>query len=212
VHCCRSYVIGKWMSSIAWRTGNWHVSDDSFVCVEIFLLLKIPLRKKSNIWGNWRFEGRGDQLFISFPVLMITESDLYFRTIQNLMVWNVSWAITGFAFNHFWRIIILWDKTLCSPLKVNWRLGGKYRLHLQGRRINEARKIVKAHDLLTTFFRPCFFLGLFLDPNDGSEMFLRNVAWLSTDYTAFYSLWEPQILQSFLGFIYASLRVYLKSL
>jgi hypothetical protein len=25
-------------------------------------------------------------------------------------------------------------------------------------------------------------LGLFFDPEDGSDMFLRNVGWLSTDY------------------------------
>jgi hypothetical protein len=28
--------------------------------------------------------------------------------------------------------------------------------------------------------------GLFFDPEDGSDMFIRNVGWLSTDYTALY--------------------------
>jgi hypothetical protein len=28
---------------------------------------------------------------------------------------------------------IFWDITTCSPLKDNWRFGGTYRLHLQGR-------------------------------------------------------------------------------
>jgi hypothetical protein len=34
---------------------------------------------------------------------------------------------------------IFWDITPCSPLSVNRRFGGTYRLHLQGRRIRRAR-------------------------------------------------------------------------
>jgi hypothetical protein len=39
---------------------------------------------------------------------------------------------------------------------------------------------------------------LFFDPEDEGDMFLRNVSWLSTDYTALLPrpLWEPQILKS----------------
>jgi hypothetical protein len=33
-------------------------------------------------------------------------------------------------------------------------------------------------------FHAGFLLGLFLDPEDGGDMFLRNVGWLSSDYTA----------------------------
>jgi hypothetical protein len=39
---------------------------------------------------------------------------------------------------------IFWDIMLCSPLKVNWRLGGTCRLHLQGQRINQARNQCEA--------------------------------------------------------------------
>jgi hypothetical protein len=34
---------------------------------------------------------------------------------------------------------IFWDITPCSPLKVNQRFGGTYRLYLQGRRISRAK-------------------------------------------------------------------------
>jgi hypothetical protein len=34
---------------------------------------------------------------------------------------------------------ICWDITLCSPLRVNGRFAGTYRLHLQGWKINRAR-------------------------------------------------------------------------
>jgi hypothetical protein len=37
-----------------------------------------------------------------------------------------------------------------------------------------------------TCFLAGFLLGLFLDPENGSDMFLRNVAWLSMDYTTLY--------------------------
>jgi hypothetical protein len=32
---------------------------------------------------------------------------------------------------------------------------------------------------------PCTLLGLF-DPGDGGNVFLQNIGWLSTDYTALY--------------------------
>jgi hypothetical protein len=56
---------------------------------------------------------------------------------------------------------------------------------------------------LATCIHAGFLLGLFLDPKNG-DIFLRNVGWLSTDYTVLYPrrqrsslppLWEPQFLQ-----------------
>jgi hypothetical protein len=41
--------------------------------------------------------------------------------------------------------------------------------------------------LLATCFHPGFLLGLFFDLEDGGDMFLRNIGWHSTDYTASYS-------------------------
>jgi hypothetical protein len=31
-----------------------------------------------------------------------------------------------------------------------------------------------------------FFFGFFIDPEDGSDMFLRNVGWLPAEYKALY--------------------------
>jgi hypothetical protein len=55
-------------------------------------------------------------------------------------------------------IIVFWDITPCSPLKVNRRFGGTYRLHLQGRA------------LLATCFHAGFLLGIFFDPEDGDDV------------------------------------------
>jgi hypothetical protein len=65
---------------------------------------------------------------------------------------------------------IFWDITPCSLVKVNRRFGGTYRLHLQGR-ISRARY---QRILLASCFHAGVLLGLF-DPEDGGDMFLRNV-------------------------------------
>jgi hypothetical protein len=70
---------------------------------------------------------------------------------------------------------------LSSSLKVNWHFRGTC-LHLQGRRISQARN---QHED-TYLPHAGFLLGLFVDPEDGSNMFLQNICWLSVDYTALY--------------------------
>jgi hypothetical protein len=76
---------------------------------------------------------------------------------------------------NFVKSTIFWDITPCSPLKVNRRFGGTYRLHLESQIA-----------LLATCFHDSLLLGLFLDPEEEGDMFLRNVDWLSADYTALY--------------------------
>jgi hypothetical protein len=78
---------------------------------------------------------------------------------------------------------ILWDVALCNPLKFNRRFGGTYHFHLQFRRISQTRN---QGALLATCFHAGFFFGLFFDLEDEADMFLRNVGWLSADYTTLY--------------------------
>jgi hypothetical protein len=40
--------------------------------------------------------------------------------------------------------------------------------------------------MFATCFHAGFLLGLLVDPDDGGDVFLRNVGWLSTGYIAFY--------------------------
>jgi hypothetical protein len=46
---------------------------------------------------------------------------------------------------------VFWDITLCSPLKVNRCFVGIYCLHLQGRRVRQARKQCEAGSKLSLF-------------------------------------------------------------
>jgi hypothetical protein len=88
---------------------------------------------------------------------------------------------------------IFWDVTLCTLLKVNWRFGGTCCLHLQDQRISQARNWREAGSKH----------GLFFGPEDGCDMFLRNVSWLSTAWMALYpgtyNCWSFNICVTFVS-------------
>jgi hypothetical protein len=71
------------------------------------------------------------------------------------------------------------DMTPCGPLKFNRRFRGTYHLPHQGRRISRARNRRESKWQAE--------LGLFFDPEDGGDTFLRIVGWFSMDHTALYS-------------------------
>jgi hypothetical protein len=70
---------------------------------------------------------------------------------------------------------IFWDITPDSPLKVNRRFGKTRRFYLQLRRISQAKKQRKAGRKQDYLLHAGFFIGLSFDPEDGGDMFLRNV-------------------------------------
>lgn len=66
-----------------------------------------------------------------------------------------------------------------SPVKVNRRLGETHRLHLQGRRVKQARNNISIQPASAGFF----FLFLLLDREDEGDMIRRNIGWLSPHFT-----------------------------
>jgi hypothetical protein len=83
------------------------------------------------------------------------------------------------------KSIIFWSITRCSPLEVKRRFGGTFRFHLHGGRIIPSKKAASKQVASREFYSG-FLLGLFLDSEAGGDIFLRNVACVSTDYTALY--------------------------
>jgi hypothetical protein len=76
---------------------------------------------------------------------------------------------------------ILCNITPCSPLKVS-RHFRETCLHLQGWTISQARNQHEAGSMLHVDF----LIGLSLNPDDGGDMFIRNVGWLAMDDVALY--------------------------
>jgi hypothetical protein len=69
---------------------------------------------------------------------------------------------------------IFWDILPCNPVKINRRFGGKY----SGSKNKPSKKPAQIRQR-----HAGLLLGLLFYPEYGSDMFLRNVGCISTDYT-----------------------------
>jgi hypothetical protein len=135
------------------------------------------------------FEGLG--LYGSIIVTMKYGTKLWNRF--NFVVFDVLTAVVR-------KISVFYDIMSCSPLKVKRHFGGKRRLHFQGRSCPTSCLAVppppcfyinpiflEAYCTAYYMLHSGFFVSVFFDPEDGSDIFLRNVGWLSTDYTTSYA-------------------------
>jgi hypothetical protein len=84
------------------------------------------VRKKVGSCSDWNMSTHGDQLRKSFRCSEILN---YVHTSLSILC-QLSIA---------WEISVFWDIRQCNPLKVNRCFGVIIRLHLQGRRISQAR-------------------------------------------------------------------------
>jgi hypothetical protein len=94
--------------------------------------------------------------------------------------------------------IIVWDVKPYCQIEIHRRLGGKYCFCLQCRRVRQESNQKEVNKVFT-----CCLFGFLFDPEDGRNMFLRNIGKLSyymeSHLWRFYCweslLWEPQISQ-----------------
>jgi hypothetical protein len=87
------------------------------------------------------------------------------------------------------RSFVFWDTMPCIPLKINRRFGATCRLHHHVQRIGPARNQHetgrKNNSACQTLHVGFLFPSIFV-PQDGGDIFLRNVGWLSVNYAALY--------------------------
>jgi hypothetical protein len=57
---------------------------------------------------------------------------------------------------------------------------------MKSRAMNWPGYVACIAEIMLRLFHTGLLLGLFFDPEDGGDIFLRNVVWLSTDYTTLY--------------------------
>jgi hypothetical protein len=92
---------------------------------------------------------------------------ILFRISSEFCTLNVTATVAGFEVPTAvtMKSSTVWDITACSPVKVNLRFGGTYLLHLQGRRASHIMFLLPVS---------WWFLAWLFDPEDGSDMLLRN--------------------------------------
>jgi hypothetical protein len=109
--------------------------------------------------------------------------NIYVAFIGVVIIFLMKCEVADLRFSQCWLCSsILWDITLCSPLKVNRRFERIRPLHIQGRRISQARNQREAVDK-------------------------QSSVWPSTDYTALYPTRYNLIIDTEINSIFRFLGV-----
>jgi hypothetical protein len=77
---------------------------------------------------------------------------------------------------------IFWDIMPCSQWQLKLSVERTWSLQLQGWRISPERNTIAYY-----LRHADFLLGLFYDREDGGDMFLRNIDWISKDFSSLYT-------------------------
>jgi hypothetical protein len=99
------------------------------------------------IWFWWKLEGLSNTTNKLFPT---TKEENYrptdpsdfcpLKRLHTTFIFKFEAKQSTYYVGFVVLTTVVWYITLCSPLKVNRRFGGTYRLHLHGLRISRARK------------------------------------------------------------------------
>jgi hypothetical protein len=108
---------------------------------------------RSKLAFKWRIFCHPSHVLHDVLIKQIFNVNLTPHTVSSLTIRKVSCCHTAVVMKNY----IFWDTTPCSLLKVNYSFGGRYRLHLHGRRINQS---INQHEEcnLVFFLILCSFL------------------------------------------------------
>jgi hypothetical protein len=125
-----------------------------------------------------------------------------------MLQWAMLFHINLLNILEFLRVVfrkspIFWNITLCRLLKVNWCFRGTFHLHLQGQRTSQAINQCEAGSKHSSgsacyLLHDGFLLGLFFNPEDGSNMFLQNDESLPAGYAVLYPSRQNSLLSRLL--------------
>jgi hypothetical protein len=169
-----AYQVNCWNISFAKR-GYW---DPSLLPLPIH---QIWLRLMFFLFPTWRW--KGNDFILSRTSKRMWQENKFeetsgkLSTIKRDVEFETLSAVVMKSF-------IFWNVLPYSQLKIKRSFGETCRLHLQGRRICQSRNQGERVSIVLYLFHAGFLPGLLFDPEDVGDTFLRNVDWLSFNYTA----------------------------
>jgi hypothetical protein len=151
------------------------ISTRRQVIVTSFVDFQIPFRQMLHLYPR-----SVHCPFCIFPISSLINHISRRRTVLNY--WRCRWITKNSTESSS-------DAKSCSTPQEIPSILWNMNLHYSVDRCPPLVLFLSHMNVLATCFHAGFLLNLFFDPEDGGDMFLRNVGWHSTDYTALYPRW-----------------------
>jgi hypothetical protein len=125
---------------------------------------------------NYNDEGTESNCYVTVHRIQSIQRSLavveWIRNLSELLLNShfptefVGFRNTKYELNFTKKSIIFWDMTPFSPLSINRRIGGTYRLHLQGRKHKLSKKPARQQETMPPGFSLVSCSVHFFDPEE----------------------------------------------